>query len=93
MIHKRMDDRLRRVVREIILEALCENTVAPEYAADLDAVEASLQASLKALEAAHQKAPDPISKTIITGVHSDIFNAIAGARGFSRKLKSGRPQG
>lgn len=88
-----MSDPLRAAVRRIIVEALSENAVAPEYAADLDAVLTSLQASLKALEAAHQKAPDPISKTIITGVHSDLFNAAAEARGFIKKLKSGRPQG
>jgi len=65
----------------------------PQYIADLDTVLTSLQASLKSLEAAHQKAPDPIAKTVITGVHSDLFNAAAGARGFIKKLKAGNPAG
>ncbi len=95
-----MEDQLRRAVRQIIIEALTQTSVqtpsvqlSPEYTADLDAVLTGLQAMLRSLEAAHQKAPDPISKTIITGVHSDLFNAAAEARGFIKKLKTGRPQG
>ena len=87
---------LNAAIRQIILEALAENAPAqlsPEYTADLDAVLTNLHSTLKSLESAHQKAPDPISKTIITGVHSDLFNAIAGARGFIAKLKTGKPQG
>ncbi len=92
-----MNDQLRRVVRQMLVESLLENNAAvqlsPEYTADLDAVLTGLQSMLKSLEAAHQRAPDPISKTIITGVHSDLFNAAAEARGFIKKLKTGRPQG
>jgi hypothetical protein len=89
------NDAFAKAVRRLIAEALLENVtpVSPEYAKDLDAILQSLQATLKAVEAAHQKAPDPTSKVILTGVHSDLFNAAAEARGFIQKLKSGKPQG
>jgi hypothetical protein len=98
------DNDLRRLVRACLIEAMAGQPGAPQlqqqpapmdpqYVADLDAVLTSLQACLKGLEAAHQKAPDPVAKTVITGVHSDLFNAAAEARGFIKKLKAGRPAG
>lgn len=92
----------RRLVRSILIEAIAGQQTAhstqpaqmdPQYIADLDAVSDGLQACLKALEQAHQKAPDPVAKVVVAGVHSDLFNAAAQARGFLKKLKAGRPQG
>jgi len=30
---------------------------------------------------------------VVAGVHSDLFNAAAQARGFLKNLKAGKPQG
>ena len=100
------DNDLRRLVRNCLIEAMAGHQpgapqlqqqqpppMDPQYVADLDAVLTGLQSCLKGLEAAHQKAPDPVAKTVITGVHSDLFNAAAEARGFIKKLKAGRPAG
>lgn len=73
-------------LRALVREALEEAVASPELAADLDSALQGLQPVLKALEAAHQKAPTPESKVIIAGVHSDIFNAGA----YIRKVKSGQ---
>ncbi len=69
---------------------LCEGA-SPELTADLDAVLTGIQQVLKSLEAAHQKAPDPESKTIIAGVHSDVFNTAATARQYIRQVKAKTP--
>lgn len=88
---------LRLFVRSILIEAVTQQATPapldPQYIADLDAVSDGLQTCLKALEQAHQKAPDPVAKVVVAGVHSDLFNAAAQARGFIKKLKAGKPQG
>lgn len=79
--------RLRQVIAEAVAQELREGA-SPELVADLDLVLNNIQATLKALESAHQKAADPESKTIIAGVHSDVFNTAATARQYIRQLKS-----
>lgn len=80
---------LRECIRRALIETILEN-LNPIYLKQLDAVSDDLQACLKSLEAAHQAAPDPVSKTILMGVHSDLFNAAASARNYLTKLKTGK---
>jgi len=85
---------LRKIIAEELRISkkrnLCEGA-SPELTADLDAVLTGIQQVLKSLEAAHQKAPDPESKTIIAGVHSDVFNTAATARQYIRQVKAKTP--
>jgi hypothetical protein len=84
--------RLRQIIAEELRVASNKRNLlegaSPELTADLDAVLNGIQAVLRSLELAHQKAPDAESKTIIAGVHSDMFNSAATARQYIRQIKS-----
>lgn len=72
---------LRESIRAIILENL------ELYRSSLDKTLDDLNASLKDLEVAHSEAPDEESKTILMGVHSDLYNQLGDVRKYIRKLK------
>ena len=76
---------LRRLINEE-LARLHED--AAQYPGLLDQILRGLHGTDKTIEAAHEAAPSPESKTILVGLHQDLFNLISSFRTYIRKLKS-----
>ncbi len=91
LVREALVDQMREVPgpnsRDDAEDRALDEAVDPALVADLDQALQGLQAVLKSIEAAHQKAADPKSKVVLAGVHSDLFNSGA----YLRKVKSGNP--
>lgn len=76
-----MDDaKLRRIAVRIL-------RASSEYEEMVDDYMDRLTDAQKFLEVLHRKTPSPEGKAIVMGLHSDLFNFIADARDWARKLK------